>query len=346
MSADWETAKNESAGAYLIDGERGTGKSFALHQIVQYARESNWVVLYIPNPRSWCHDAPYVMQSPYQEDKFDIDVYGVELLQHFLHCHGEQLRSIPVRGKYADRYYPTDKYESKPKSEADYKDAALTLRDVVVSGIRDEELACQAVCDLKEELAQTTEFSVLIAIDDYNTWFQKTVFGYEGKDVEADDISVIAALKDIGAKGYDESRKLKNGLFVAAVTENFPTKVHFKQQVDYRKIRATMHTYSAEELATVVSYYNQVSFLHGASLPVNVLRPCLVRCLTVCCISRFVFCRQAHGLAARVLPAHDQVAPTPRVRPRVVLLDYDGGLRSFSSYAAAPRPGDDRAGSC
>ncbi|KAG6617632.1 atp-dependent dna helicase snf21 [Phytophthora cinnamomi] len=259
---DWETAKGDSTGAYLIDGERGTGKSFALHQIVQYARESNWVVLYIPNPRSWCHEAPYVMQSPYQEDKFDIDVYGVDLLQKFLHCHGDQLRSIPVRGQYAGRYYPTDKYESKPKSAADYKNVALTLRDVVVGGIRDEELACQAVCDLKEELAQTTEFPVLIAIDDYNTWFQKTVFGYEGKDVETDDISVIAALKDIGAKGYDESRKLKNGLFVAAVTENFPTKVHFKQQVDYRKIRATMHTYSAEELATVVSYYNQVSFLH------------------------------------------------------------------------------------
>ncbi|GMF41425.1 unnamed protein product [Phytophthora fragariaefolia] len=337
VSADWETAKNDSIGAYLIDGERGTGKSFALHQIVQFARESNWVVLYIPNPRSWCHEAPYVMQSPYQEDKFDIDVYGVDLLQKFLHCHGEQLRSIPVRGKYAERYYPTDKYESKPKSAADYKDAALTLRDVVVAGIRDEELACQAVCDLKEELAQTTEFPVLIAIDDYNTWFQKTVFGYEGKDVAADDISVIAALKDIGAKGYDESRKLQNGLFVAAVTENFPTKVHFKQQVDYRKIRATMRTYSAEELATVVSYYNQVSFLHGALLP-------RVSPGSELFSDRCSLCRQAHGLAAGVLPAHDQVAPAARVRPRVVLLGYAGGLRSVSSRAAAPRQGDDRSG--
>lgn len=241
---------------------------------MQFARESNWVVLYIPNPRSWCHEAPYVMQSPYQEGKFDIDVYGVDLLQKFLHCYGEQLRSIPLRGKYADRYYPTDKYETKPKNAADYKDASLTLRDVVVSGVRDEELACQAVCDLKEELAQTTEFPVLIAIDDYNTWFQKTVFGYEGKDVEADDISVIAALKDIGTKGYDESRKLKNGLFVAAVTENYPTKVHFKQQVDYRKIRSTMRTYSQEELATVVSYYNQVSFLHGTFSCLPILSLC------------------------------------------------------------------------
>ncbi|CAH0479082.1 unnamed protein product [Peronospora belbahrii] len=262
LMKDWSTAKSESIGAFLIDGERGTGKSFALHQIVQFARESNWVVLYIPNPRSWCHEAPYVMQSQYQDGKFDIDVYGVDLLKKFLHCHGEQLRSIPLRGEYTHRYYPTDKYESKPKEAADYKDASLTLRDVVVGGIRDEELACQAVCDLKEELRQVTEFPVLIAIDDYNTWFQPTVFGYEGKDVKADDISVIAALKDIRTNGYDESCKLKNGLFIAAVTENFPTKVHFKKQVDYRKIRSTMRTYSSEELGAIISYYNQVNFLH------------------------------------------------------------------------------------
>lgn len=259
---EWETAKSDCIGAYLIDGDRGTGKSFALHQIVQFARESDWVVLYIPNPRSWTHEAPYVMLSPYQEGKFDIDVYGVDLLQKFLHCHGEQIKSIPLRGRYADRYYPTDKHESKPKDAAECMDAILTLRDVVVGGIRDEELACQAVCDLKEELAHTTEFPVLIAIDDYNTWFQPTVFGYEGKDVTADDISVISSLKDIGSRGYDESRKLKNGLFVAAVTENFPSKIQFKKQVDYRKIRATMRTYTTEELATIVSYYNQVNFLH------------------------------------------------------------------------------------
>ncbi|TDH73534.1 hypothetical protein CCR75_007650 [Bremia lactucae] len=259
----WDTVKSESVGAYLIDGERGTGKSFALHHIVQFARETNWVVLYIPNPRSWTHEAPYVMLSPYQQGKFDIDVYGVDLLQKFLHCHGEQIKSIPLRGEYSDRYYQTDKHESKPKNAEDCKGAALTLYDIVIGGIRDEELACQAVCDLKEELAQTTEFNVLIAVDDYNAWFQSTVFGYEGVDVGPDDISVISSLKDIGAKGYNESRKLKNGLFVAAVTENFPTKVHFKKQVDYRKIRATMRPYTAEELATVISYYNQVNFLHG-----------------------------------------------------------------------------------
>uniref|UniRef100_M4BSU4 Small ribosomal subunit protein mS29 n=1 Tax=Hyaloperonospora arabidopsidis (strain Emoy2) TaxID=559515 RepID=M4BSU4_HYAAE len=162
VSVDWETAKdNGSAGAFLIDGERGTGKSFALHQVVQSARESKWIVLYIPNPRSWCHEAPYVMQSPYQEGKFDIDVYGVDLLQKFLHCHGEQLRSIPLRGEYADRYYSTDKYETKPKNAADHEGTSLTLCDLVICGVRDEELACQAVCDLKDELAQTVEFPQL-----------------------------------------------------------------------------------------------------------------------------------------------------------------------------------------
>ncbi|RLN58579.1 hypothetical protein BBJ28_00019266 [Nothophytophthora sp. Chile5] len=259
---DWKNTKKDTIGAYLIDGERGTGKSFALHQIVQFARESDWVVLYIPEPRSWCYEAPYVMKSPYQEDKFDIDVFGVELLQKLLHCHGTQLSSIPLRGKYGDRYYPATQFAAKPKSASEYDASTLTLRDLVENGIRDEELACQAVCDLKEELAQVTEFPVLIAIDNYNTWFQKTIFGFEGKEVKPDDISVIAALKDIGSKGYKEEHKLKNGLFIAASTENFPVKVHFKKVVDYRKVRASMRAYTPEELATVVSYYNQVSFLH------------------------------------------------------------------------------------
>ncbi len=77
-----------------------------------------------------------MMKSPYVEDKFDIDVYGVDLLEQvcpmikcvcnvlnltllfgmtqFLHCHGEQLSQIPLRGSYGDRYYPSS-FEAKPK---------------------------------------------------------------------------------------------------------------------------------------------------------------------------------------------------------------------------------------
>lgn len=245
----------------MIDGERGTGKSFALQQIVQFARESNWLVLYVPNARAWCVEAPYVMKSPVDESKFDIDVFGVALLEQFLHCHGAQLATIPLRGAYGDRYYPAS-FKAKPKSVDEYDASTLTLRDLVENGIKDEELACTAVVDLRAELARVTEFPVLIAIDEYNTWFEKTVFGFEGQDVRPQDISVIDALTDVRASGLEPSRELANGLFVAAVTENYPSRFDLKQQIDYRALRSTMRAYSKDELASVVAYYNQVSFLH------------------------------------------------------------------------------------
>lgn len=252
----------ESPGAFLLDGERGAGKSFALHQIVQFARESGWLVLFVPNARAWCVEAPYVMRSPYVADKFDIDVYGVELLQQFLRGHGEQLAQVPLRGDYGDRYYPA-KLGAKPKTDGTFDKASLTLRDLVENGIQDEELACTAVVDLREELAHVTEFPVLIAIDEYNLWFQKTVFGFEGQEVLPSDISVIDALKDVDAQGLKPNRALKNGLIVAAVTENYPSKFDFKKQVDYRALRKTLRVYSPEELKRVVAYYNEVSFLQG-----------------------------------------------------------------------------------
>ena len=62
--------------------------SFALQQIVQFARESGWIVLYVPRARSWCNEAPYVMKSSFIEDKFDIDVYGIQLLEQVRELHG------------------------------------------------------------------------------------------------------------------------------------------------------------------------------------------------------------------------------------------------------------------
>ncbi|GLE01369.1 hypothetical protein PINS_up010199 [Pythium insidiosum] len=261
MMKDWESAKAESTGAVVIDGERGCGKTFALQQIVQFARESEWLVLYIPRARSWCYEAPYVMPSPYIEGKFDIDTFAIDLLEKFLQCHGEQLRAVPLRGNYGDRYYP-ESFPAKPKEAGEFDASTLTLRDLVVNGIRDEELASTAVVDLRAELAKVTEFPVLVAIDEYNTWFEKTVFGYDGVDVKPSDIAVIDALTDVRADGLVEDRKLENGLFVLATTENFPSKVDFKKQVNYRAHRLTMRPYNHEELQSVMAYYNQVHFVH------------------------------------------------------------------------------------
>ncbi|ETW09771.1 hypothetical protein H310_00253 [Aphanomyces invadans] len=245
--------------AFVLDGERGTGKTVSLIQIVTFARENGWIVLHVPHARSWTHDAPYVTKAAYHEGKFDIDVVGADILKQLIQCHGDQLASLPLRGDYGDVYYPRT-FIKKPKKASEYNKGDLTLLDICESGLKDELLTCKAVLDLKAELAEVTEFPVLIAIDEYNTWFHKTVFGYEGVPVKAEDITIVDAFRDVDATGYRVDRKLKNGLFIAATTENYPTKNEFSKQASYKRVRKLLHPYTPEELTSLVDYFHAINF--------------------------------------------------------------------------------------
>lgn len=257
---DWTNSSESRPSAFVIDGDIGNGKSVALTQIVQYARENDWICLYVPRARAWCYEAPYVIKSAYDSSKFDVDVFGIKLLKEFAQCHSHQLSQIKIKGSYSSRYYPRS-FETKPDASK-YSESDLTLLDIVENGIKDEELACQAVVDLRSELSQVTEFPVLIAIDEINTWFGKTVFGYEGKDVFPSDISVINALNDLGPEGLKSEKKLKNGLFIGATTEAYPALCNnLKSKVDYRSLRKTMKVYSPEELKQMVAYCRKINFL-------------------------------------------------------------------------------------
>ncbi|DAZ92673.1 TPA: hypothetical protein N0F65_000443 [Lagenidium giganteum] len=255
------TYKDRKYPTFVIDGARGCGKTIALQQIVQFARESGWLVLYVPRARAWCTEGPYIMRSPYLEGKYDIDEFGVDLLQKFLQSHKDQLAQIPLRGNYGERYYPAS-LGAAPKEGAKVDRSGLTLLDLVQNGIADEELACTAVVDLRAELAEVTEFPVLVAVDEFNSLYEDTVFGYEGQTIWPEDISVVDALRDFNEKGLEPERRLKNGVFIAATTENYPSSFKFKHQVNYKSFKTTMGPYSPEELQSVVDYYNHVQFLH------------------------------------------------------------------------------------
>lgn len=131
--------------------------SLALLQIVHFARANNWIVLYVPRARSWCFRAPYVIPSTFIPSKFDIDLYGQQMLKVFASSHIKQLRQIPLRNEYKDRYYPTEKFSQRPKAGVKTDDVALTLADIVEIGIREEDLACVAVVDLRAELNKVEE---------------------------------------------------------------------------------------------------------------------------------------------------------------------------------------------
>lgn len=79
------------------------------------------------------------------------------MLKVFASSHIKQLRQIPLRNEYKDRYYPTEKFSQRPKAGVKTDDVALTLADIVEIGIREEDLACVAVVDLRAELNKVEE---------------------------------------------------------------------------------------------------------------------------------------------------------------------------------------------
>ncbi|GLE08948.1 hypothetical protein PINS_up020423, partial [Pythium insidiosum] len=112
----------------------------------------------------------------------------------FLQCHGEQLRAVPLRGNYGDRYYLSRSRPSR-KEAGEFDASTLTLRDLVVNGIRDEELALDRGRDLRAELAKVTEFPgarrhrrVQHVVREDGVWLRTAV------DVKPSDIAVIDAL--------------------------------------------------------------------------------------------------------------------------------------------------------
>nr|CCA25380.1 conserved hypothetical protein [Albugo laibachii Nc14] len=256
--------------AYILDGARGTGKSLALLQIVHFARANNWIVLYVPRARSWCFRAPYVIPSTITPSKFDIDLYGQQMLKMLAKSHHHQLLEIPLRNEYGDRYYPTEKFEQRPKTGVKTNDAPLTLADIVEVGIREEDLACPAVVDLRAELNQVEEFPVLIAIDEFSSWYQDTIFGFDGKPVYPSDISVVDALLDVGPNGYLEDRKLKNGLFIGATTDRYPSKVKLWEKINFKEIRKTFGAYGSDEMESVLAYYTAIRFLVEEMTPAEI----------------------------------------------------------------------------
>jgi len=82
----------------LLTGERGTGKSSSLVQIVQFCRERDWIVLYANDCREWSQLQKSWEVSDVRLDKvtFDQPEYASNLLQGFLDAHRDKLETIPV----------------------------------------------------------------------------------------------------------------------------------------------------------------------------------------------------------------------------------------------------------
>ena len=76
----------------------GTGKSATMAQIVDHARSTEWITLYLPHIRQWLTDSPFLEPSPQRPGFFDQREFVMELLQQFRDTNKEVLSELPLNG--------------------------------------------------------------------------------------------------------------------------------------------------------------------------------------------------------------------------------------------------------
>lgn len=130
----------------IINGPRGSGKSFCLNTVIDYCLKKDWIVLFSNSIYDVCNNGSNVIPSRRSDNTFDIFDYSTEILNNvyiviffilylfnvnqFISIHGDKLKKCLVRGEYKDGYWRSGSdFSNKLKS------GNATLYDMVKHGI-------------------------------------------------------------------------------------------------------------------------------------------------------------------------------------------------------------------
>ncbi|KAL7582452.1 hypothetical protein Lser_V15G42134 [Lactuca serriola] len=158
----------------VLDGPVSCGKSIALAMLVHWARDEGWLVLYVPEGRSWTHGGLFY-KNP-QTGLWDTPVQAANILQDFLKYNESSLMKLPCKifdpiplgeGAGVGRMKDADSMAMPEGS---------SLYDLVQTGITTTHASVGVVVRLREELSLVKDIPVLFAIDQYNSWFTFTEF--------------------------------------------------------------------------------------------------------------------------------------------------------------------------
>ncbi|GAB2272430.1 hypothetical protein Dimus_007256 [Dionaea muscipula] len=153
----------------VLDGPRSCGKSIALALLVHWARNEGWLVFYVPKGRSWTHGG-YFYKNP-QTGLWDTPVQAEDILKDFLKFNESLLRQLPCQ-----IYDPIPLGEGAGVGWLKGADSMAmpegsTLYDLVIAGVARTHASVGVVVRLRKELSMVKDVPLLIAIDQYNSWF-------------------------------------------------------------------------------------------------------------------------------------------------------------------------------
>jgi len=149
----------------ILDGMSGVGKSAVLQSVVYWARKSGWIVLYIKNGVYWAQDGGIITKSKLLNNCWNQPWLSTKSFQRLIKAHGKQFAKIPIRNKFTMPNF-----------------SGKTLLDLAEYGSVMTEFATDAFVHLRNELSRTYEYPILIAVDNYNAFYN---FNQEFRDPES-----------------------------------------------------------------------------------------------------------------------------------------------------------------
>jgi len=152
----------------------------------------------------------YVEPSPYHPGMFTSLHTCRQICQHFLKAHSDQLKGLPLQNSdtFGERYG---------------KHTFDDLSQFVQFGATNLEHASYVVADLRDELMKIEALPVLVAVDEYDSFFRESGFWWEYIPVRGEQFLAVKALMEVSAT-IGSTKELANGLSICAISKRFPLK--------------------------------------------------------------------------------------------------------------------------
>ncbi|KAJ3515554.1 hypothetical protein NMY22_g14427 [Coprinellus aureogranulatus] len=193
----------------VLHGRAGAGKSYALHQAVQYAQSEGWVVIYVPRAVTLVNSTNSYIYDIRTQTYLQPNA-SYRLLNHVLGANASLLSKIPLKNSFVSEKLAVEAGEGK------------TLVDLAQAGIKDKsQQSAPLVLDaLLKGLEEQKDVPVLVAVDDFQSLFHDSAYRDPFfQPIKPHHLSLPRTLLEYSSG----SRVLSNGVFLGAVTESDTT---------------------------------------------------------------------------------------------------------------------------
>lgn len=246
---------------YLLTGHGKCGRSTTMTYAALQARQNNWFVLHVPRFDLFCSGPWILAPSETHEGMFDQPLLAWFFFQELLQLEADKLKQIKLKGDYSEAKsddvafgarhlnYFAEQGVEYPHFQASKSEG--TLFDLVSYAAQHRLNASRVVKAFVDEVEQITEFPVLVALDNINTYELPTGYFHPEtqKPLSSNDLVFSKALSRFLTQGP------KNGISITALTSIIPSE-QSRHLVSQPKVTSVpIRPYSVRELQNSVLNY-------------------------------------------------------------------------------------------